>query len=398
MDHFVRVQPGSPGAFLAEEEETTLLMIEEAITIMNGTTKWKPSTKYRAYLTSYRLILHGPELMGLDLSLVESYKTKSGSIFRPPTVTLNLRAAPEGHPSLFPSDRAGAISLLLNDPARKKAKKFEKSLKTALRAREWEKRAPAGPAAAAPVSMASMGITGILREKQLQKESRDQTMSEAFSDARSLMALAKELIGMSAQFKASLSTASAQEQQEFSSMMSNMGLASAVTKDIAGPSYIPELARELCGFLAAVMERAHAAILPIEECYGVYNRARGTDLVSPDDFYAAAAQFAALGMPLELRRYGAGMTVVQKTDFSPDRVSERLVALLADKEKALAERPGARARWAFLTPVQVADVLEVSLGLAELFLQQAEAAGFLCRDESTSGVVFFRNLLLAPAA
>jgi ESCRT-II complex subunit VPS36 len=65
-----------------------------------------------------------------------------------------------------------------------------------------------------------------------------------------------------------------------------MGIASPVTKASAGARYHQELSRQLADFLAAPLARA-GGVLMLPDVYCLFNRARGSELVSPDDLLQA---------------------------------------------------------------------------------------------------------------
>jgi len=50
-------------------------------------------------------------------------------------------------------------------------------------------------------------------------------------------------------------------------------------------------------------------IMTLTDVYCVFNRARGTELVSPDDLLAACKLLSTLGLPLRLRSFPSGVTV-----------------------------------------------------------------------------------------
>ncbi len=62
----------------------------------------------------------------------------------------------------------------------------------------------------------------------------------------------------------------------------------------AGARYHTELSRQLADFLAAPLARARG-LLQLPDVYCLFNRARGTELVSPDDLLKAIALFPEVG-------------------------------------------------------------------------------------------------------
>ena len=76
----------------------------------------------------------------------------------------------------------------------------------------------------------------------------------------------------------------------------NLGIVSPVTKETAGSLYLTELARQLADFLKGPVERA-GGMMPLPDVYCLYNRARGAELVSPDDLLQAVALFPQVRRP-----------------------------------------------------------------------------------------------------
>lgn len=77
--------------------------------------------------------------------------------------------------------------------------------------------------------------------------------------------------------------------------MFNMGLTGAtdfsseVSKDIAGKNFHKQLSIEVEKFLDSIIEK-FGGVIGLVDLYCVYNRARGTDLISPEDLNIACFQ------------------------------------------------------------------------------------------------------------
>lgn len=69
-----------------------------------------------------------------------------------------------------------------------------------------------------------------------------------------------------------------------------MGITSPVTRASAGVRFQQELARQLADFLAAPLAKA-GGVMMLPDVYCLFNRARGTELVSPDDLMQACYAF-----------------------------------------------------------------------------------------------------------
>jgi ESCRT-II complex subunit VPS36 len=90
--------------------------------------------------------------------------------------------------------------------------------------------------------------------------------------------------------------------------MFNMGISGAtdfssqVNKDISGKNYHQELAFELEKFLEKVIDR-FGGVIGLIDLYCMYNRARGTDLISPDDLNIACSKLNATSTKFMLKNY-----------------------------------------------------------------------------------------------
>ena len=88
--------------------------------------------------------------------------------------------------------------------------------------------------------------------------------------------------------------------------MFNMGLitdfSSQVTKDLSGKNYYQELAREVEKFLISVLEK-FGGVLALVDIYCMYNRARGTDLISPEDLLIACEKLNQISDKVLLKTY-----------------------------------------------------------------------------------------------
>jgi ESCRT-II complex subunit VPS36 len=122
-------------------------------------------------------------------------------------------------------------------------------------------------------------------------------------------------------------------------------------------------------------------------------RARGLELVSPDDLRSAVELFSELGLQVCFREFPSGVTVVQDETWSDDLACERIVKLLSSardahlKGASLAEKGLGRG----LRPMQLALTESMPVAVAKEQLLLAERVGMLCRDDAAQGLTFYRN-------
>lgn len=109
--------------------------------------------------------------------------------------------------------------------------------------------------------------------------------------------------------------------------MLDMGITSPVTRENAGGAYYQQLARQLAEFLGAYMPR-NGGIMTLSDIYCMFNRARGVELVSPDDVYYAAMLQQKLKLGYHVRKFDGGLIVLQSGTWMPHRaVFRRQLAL-----------------------------------------------------------------------
>ena len=69
-------------------------------------------------------------------------------------------------------------------------------------------------------------------------------------------------------------------------------------------------------------------LMALSDAYCRINRARGLDLLSPEDFYQACRLMQQLGFPVKLRTFESGVSVLQlqsQNDSDIDKETEQLV-------------------------------------------------------------------------
>lgn len=256
------------------------------------------------------------------------------------------------------------------------------------------------------------GIAGILRRQEANRKATAEIATEAFSDLKSLIDKAKEVVAVVERYSAALqdkqsaggsSSASGtggggeestREAEDLSNILQDIGIASPVTKTNAGTRYHQQLARQLADFLASppggrtgartLMDR-FGGMMTLPDVFSIFNRARGTELVSPADLLITARLLGPTRLGMSLRRFASGVLVIQADTHSDAAISERLV-------KAAEEAGDGDGGWGQgLVATQVARDLRVSVTLAVEHLRTAEMAELLCRDDSVEGTRFYSN-------
>ena len=76
---------------------------------------------------------------------------------------------------------------------------------------------------------------------------------------------------------------------------------------------------QLADFLVVPLKRA-GGTLTLPEAFCLFNRARGAELVSPDDLLRVCQMWSSLGVPLRLRKFESGLIVVQSGSLDDNDV------------------------------------------------------------------------------
>ncbi|GAN02962.1 vacuolar protein sorting protein [Mucor ambiguus] len=263
---------------------------------------------------------------------------------------------------------------------------FLSSLKGALSAKQWEKISTPTTELTTP-TVRGVGISAI--EDRIHKTTLEanETMTDAFQDLDRLMMKATEMVKLAEAISNKVSKDPTNEDNEMSTLRThllNLGIASPVTKGSAGSIYHQELSRELADFLAKFFQKEDD-MKSLTDVYCLFNRARGTALISPEDLYKASQQFEQLKLPFRLRKFPSGLLVIQSIDMNDNRAASRVL-------RHVKEQGGG------LTALQLAEIEKLALAVAVEQLDVTEKMGLICRDEGPTGLSFYENLFLVSTS
>lgn len=236
------------------------------------------------------------------------------------------------------------------------------------------------------------GIGRIEHKLKNQHEETDKNISAAFKDLSQLISLARQMTTLSRSIASKIKEHGSQvtndETTLFRSHLMELGIEQQVDLALGSKSsysdrnsYYESLSKQIANIVRPLMDRNKQEQLTLSDVYCCFNRARGMDLVSPDDIMQASELMSSLPeLQLKLVKYNSGLLVLQKR--SHDSVD------ILDKTVQLVEQVG------YLTPLQLASRLMIPVQLARQRLTEAETVGRLCRDESLEGLRFFPNKFL----
>nr|XP_026694428.1 vacuolar protein-sorting-associated protein 36-like [Ciona intestinalis] len=172
---------------------------------------------------------------------------------------------------------------------------------------------------------------------------------------------------------------------KFKSYLLSLGIPNPVTKQThgSGTHYHQQLAHEVSKSLAPQIDKAGGMIL-LTDAYCRINRARGMELLSPEDLLNACRMLTHLNLSIKLRQFDTGVMVLQSDSHSDEKVTQQTTQLVTDSTSLSSE--------------ELASIVDISVLLAKERLLLSETSGLLCRDDSDQGLRFFPNLFASKAA
>jgi len=245
---------------------------------------------------------------------------------------------------------------------------------------------PAAPVEQKEFSTHAGGIAGIMRREQEKTREANAALSCAFEDIDSLLSQAKTLVEIADRIKvarerearagAAAGQQDAKEQAEFDSYLAQLGISNPVTKESCGSDFHQALARELSAMCVQLMKRK-GPMITLPDLYCIYNRARRSDLVSPEDLMTACQLLEKLSLPVRLFKFDSGVLVVKSVEMEESVVSKQIAKLITENGP--------------LTALDISTLRNVPLTLAREEIATAEKNQVLCRDETFEGIVYYVN-------
>jgi len=367
------------------------LVRDDKVSLYLGKDKYLRNGKI--VFTTHRLLFTlKDERLSLRLEDVRSFDSKSGLIsLSSPKAKVWLKALkPKGRPlpsginltnvsrsaAKAPPD-PGYVMYSFHD-SEMSMEKICAIMKKAILTKAWVSHEPEKPKKAV-FSTRSAGIRGIMAQQKTKIADEKKTVTAAFKDLDALMGHAQKMVRMAEQFARSQEVK--ENQDEFDKMMADLGISNPVTKESAGQAYHQLLARQLAEFLMKPLER-HGGMLSLVDVYCLYNRARGTELVSPKDLLDALSIMEKLRLPVKLRRFKSGVMIAQLASQDEEQRAKKVLELAVCKKLE------------GIDELELCTKLNISvqLGLEELLA--AENQGLICRDSHLSGTKFYPNFFL----
>nr|CAG4641861.1 EOG090X09MN [Eurycercus lamellatus] len=323
----------------------------------------------------------------LEMKCVVLMEEESGGILKSSKMVLHLSPFENAHhPKVVAKSSASFIKMAFSDGG---FSAMKNCLAKVLSDRLWEKLPSQLPnlsiKSAGQSVAARSGIVGIERKMQEKMENTASNISLAFQDLQNLMDMAKDMVRlanvMSNKIKDRQGEISEDETVKFKSYLLSLGIEDPVTREAYSTSdaYRKQLAKQISEFLLGQISDI-GGLMALSDAYCRVNRARGFELLSPEDFLQACRQMKELNLPIKLRTFESGVFVLQLQSQADTQFDLETAKLLEEKQK--------------LTAFEMSQVLGISVLLAAERLHAAEKAGLACRDDSVRGLVFYPNLFL----
>jgi len=308
-------------------------------------------------------------------------------------------------PRLVLCTALGELLLIFRgDKAAHNCREMMSHLETAVRRKEWEKetRMLKQEQAVASSTSRKVGVDAIISRSAARHEQATRITTQAFGgDAENLLEEATALVKIIQRYVATVdkheTTTSSdgngddKDNERLTNMLSNMGMTAALRKaDYKGreDAYYGTLARQLADFLRPKLKNT---MMTLTDVYCVYNRARGTNLISPEDLLQAVDQMEKIGgggLGLSHYQFPSGLRVLQDAALNQERMEDRLVEIAAaDSSTSSSGGSGGGG----ITCQEASHILHLSVLLAQEQLTAAERHGALVRDETTESIRFYPN-------
>lgn len=290
-------------------------------------------------LTSHRLfwgrpgeIERGMTVLCLQLKYIQSIDEEAASmyVFKTKKRIILRLSLPARDKTPGPIDNSAASFVKLSGE-KGMDKTFVKSLHETVAAKVWEISINNQPTSGGTTDDKSYrklklrtGIAGIEKDLQEKQKQTDDSIQLAFKDLNKLMTMAKDMVGLSKVISTKIrerkGDISEDETVRFKSYLMSLGIDDPVTRDNAASNseYFQLLAKQICEMLLDPITET-GGMMSLADVYCRVNRARGLELLSPEDLLNACQ---ALNGPIKLRTFPSGAMVLQLESHSDDAVSQ----------------------------------------------------------------------------
>jgi len=277
--------------------------------------------------------------------------------------------------------------------AQKDRDSCHQQIEKALNRRAWENATRLQEKQSNVSSMARrrVGVDHILTKNHMKHKEAARIAEVALSgDAERLLREAGELLSVIHKYttllqKSKDTKSDDQDTEKLSGLLRDMGMTSALTKNQVnsgkggnGEDFHELLARQIADLILPKLRKV-GGVISLTDVYCLFNRARGTNLVSPEDLSSACGMLGGkLRLGISKRTFPSGVVVLQLDDiFAGDNQMQKVIGMCPT------------------TPLEASHILGLSPLLALEQLEDAERRGFLCRDVTLETITFYPNKFLS---
>ena len=174
------------------------------------------------------------------------------------------------------------------------------------------------------------GITGIQKNMSKKNKADQANISKAFQDLDVLINMAKPMVALSKSISTKIRDKQGEitedETVQFKSYLLSLGVDDPITKDTAGSDkkYYQGLAREMFLILDQPIQES-GGMITLTDAFVRVNRARGLELVSPDDILMAAKSLKETSLPMRLHTFQSGVLVLMTSVHSEEEIRQDLM-------------------------------------------------------------------------
>ena len=271
-------------------------------------------------------------------------------------------------------------------------------IQKALQRKQWEQqqRLQEKQSSQQTKTRRKVGVDHILAKHKLRHEHASKLADDALSgDAEQLLQEAGELLQviqrytvMLQKYNTSAEDSNDPDQQKLVGLLSDMGMTSATAINNTSHSrnnnkdkqeYYELTARQIADFLLPRFQKQSKQstnaipMMSLTDVYCLFNRARGTNLLSPEDVKQSCAVLNDLNVGLSQRVFPDSGVIVIQYDKQLQLTQNRIVGMCP------------------ITPLEASHQLKLSPLLALEQLEEAERLGWICRDVTLETIRFYPN-------
>ncbi|XP_075221750.1 vacuolar protein-sorting-associated protein 36-like, partial [Lycorma delicatula] len=160
------------------------------------------------------------------------------------------------------------------------------------------------------------GIVGIERGIQEKQKATDDNISAAFKDLNRLMMMANDMVhiskAISTKIRERQGDITEDETVKFKSYLLSLGIDDPVTRNSFNNQneFYQSLAKQISDMMEQPIGEV-GGIMSLTDVYCRVNKARGLELLSPEDLLAACQLLNHLKLPIRIRQFDSGVKVLQ---------------------------------------------------------------------------------------